>query len=323
MKSRKIVLISVLICMIFSLCSCSFSNGNKQFKISFIVKTEKSDFFNHMKNGAFAASSEFNTELSFAGCENEDDYEEQKRLIDKAVENGSDVIVLSAIDSDKLKDSVKNAADKKVKIICVDSGVDSPYVSSLIGTDDALAGEDAAKTAVGAFPKDKKIKIGILKTDNVSNNIRLRENGFKEYIAKCENAVIAAEKNTENNEKSAYEAAERLLFENPDINAIVGFNEWTSIGVGMATADLGLEKKVKAIGFDTNLKCVELLESEKMYALIVQNPYAMGYLGVKNAYLLAEGKNGDVPENIYTDTVCVTKENLFDEDISKIVFSMK
>ena len=56
-----------------------------------------------------------------------------------------------------------------------------------------------------------------------------------------------------------------------------------------------------------------------MDALIVQNPFAIGYLGVRNAARLALGNDiGD--RVISTAMTTVTKENLFDADIQKILF---
>ena len=56
-----------------------------------------------------------------------------------------------------------------------------------------------------------------------------------------------------------------------------------------------------------------------MDTLSVQTPFAIGYLGVKNAAVLASG--GSISEKtIYTAVTPVNKENLFDEDVQKIIF---
>ena len=61
-----------------------------------------------------------------------------------------------------------------------------------------------------------------------------------------------------------------------------------------------------------------MLETGEMDALIVQNPFAIGYLGVKNAAALADGKKTE--SVMYTETTIITKENLFDEDSQKVLF---
>ena len=62
-----------------------------------------------------------------------------------------------------------------------------------------------------------------------------------------------------------------------------------------------------------------MLETGEMDALIVQNPFAIGYLGVEKAAALISGEISQ-SDDIYTDVTTVTKENLFDDDIQKILF---
>ena len=72
------------------------------------------------------------------------------------------------------------------------------------------------------------------------------------------------------------------------------------------------------IGFDNNPVSIQMLEDGIVDALIVQNPFAIGYLGVEEAYYLSRGQSSK--ENIYTKTVVITKDNMFQEDNQKIVF---
>ena len=65
-----------------------------------------------------------------------------------------------------------------------------------------------------------------------------------------------------------------------------------------------------------------MIETGEMNALIVQNPFAIGYLGVEKATALISGDN--VGEgNLYTDVTTVTKDNLYDDDIQKMLFRFK
>ena len=62
-----------------------------------------------------------------------------------------------------------------------------------------------------------------------------------------------------------------------------------------------------------------MIETGEMDALIVQNPFAMGYLSIKNATELTAGIQPASPE-LYTEVIAVTQENMFDSDIQKILF---
>ena len=64
-----------------------------------------------------------------------------------------------------------------------------------------------------------------------------------------------------------------------------------------------------------------MLETGEMDALIVQNPFAIGYLGVQSAHRLLNGKTLE-PETV-TETTAVTAENMFDSDIQKILFKFE
>ena len=61
----------------------------------------------------------------------------------------------------------------------------------------------------------------------------------------------------------------QLLVEHPEINVIVGFNEPIAVGAAMAVHSLGLAGRVRMVGFDTNVKCIDLLQSGAVSALIV------------------------------------------------------
>ena len=59
-----------------------------------------------------------------------------------------------------------------------------------------------------------------------------------------------------------------------------------------------------------------MLETGEVDALIVQNPYAMGYLGVESAYNLLN----EIPikgKQVDTETICATRENMYDDEYQK------
>ena len=112
----------------------------------------------------------------------------------------------------------------------------------------------------------------------------------------------------------------KLWRERPEINVIATFNEWTSLGVGWAVRDLGIRDKTTVVAFDSNVVSVGMLESGEVDALIVQNPYAMGYLGVEKAYQLLTGQKIS-EKKVDTATTMVNRDNMFSEECQKILFA--
>lgn len=162
-----------------------------------------------------------------------------------------------------------------------------------------------------------KIIIGLVNYDPNSANGQEREAGLR-AVAEEKGATVAGVVNVDSNIESATAGALELLNEHPEINAIVGFNEWTTLGVGYAVEQLGLADTVAAVGFDSNVVSIGMLETGEMDALIVQNPFAIGYIGVQTAYELLN--NGEVDETILTSATVVTRENMFSESIQRILF---
>ena len=75
------------------------------------------------------------------------------------------------------------------------------------------------------------------------------------------------------------------------------------------------------MGFDSNVATVDGLQEGSVDALIVQNPYAMGYLGVESAYQLLTGQA--VEPTVDTSTQIVYRSNLFALDSQKALFAFE
>ena len=347
--------------------SCSgVSSPQDSYKIAVIAKSTVSDFWQNVRRGVKAAATEYNIEISFDGPENEEDYVAQNEMITSSVARGVDAIVLSAIDYYESVDAVNAAVAAGVKVVMIDSGVDSDKISSFIGTDNygagRLAGEAVLDAAIKMNNDDdsnvdstadsntdsitdrvadtesndgdvtksndisnndggdidySKIIIGLVNYDPNSANGQEREAGLR-AVAEENGATVAGVVNVDSNIDSATAGAIELLSEHPEINVIVGFNEWTTLGVGYAVEQLGLADEVAAVGFDSNVVSIGMLETGEMDALVVQNPFAIGYLGVKSAYLLLSGT--EIAQSTLTTATVVTKDNMFDEQNQRILF---
>ena len=71
------------------------------------------------------------------------------------------------------------------------------------------------------------------------------------------------------------------------------------------------------IGFDAGKLLIEGVKSGDIDSLVVQNPYRMGYEGVKT--LVASLQGGDVPRRIDTGVTLITKENLETAEIQALL----
>ena len=74
--------------------------------------------------------------------------------------------------------------------------------------------------------------------------------------------------------------------------------------------------------FDSNVKSIGMLEKGNVDALIVQNPYAMGYLGIEQINTLLNGQKPEKKETA-TSSILVTRENMYDDKSQKALFSFE
>lgn len=292
----------------------------KKQKVVLLTKSTNSAFWGSVYSGANAASAEYNLELLFEGPANEEDFETQNKMIEQAVEEGADAIVFSAVDYEENADAIDAAAKRGVKIIVIDSDVNSKMASCHIGTDNYKAGCTAGEAVQSsAYPK---LNVGIVNFDKNSENGQTREKGFRETIEKDERATIVDSINVRSSTESAKAETEKMMRAHPEINVIATFNEWTSLGVGYAVKELGIAESTMVVAFDSNVVSVGMLETGEVDALVVQNPYAMGYLGVESAYNLLNDYGLEFKE-MDTSTILVTKENMYEDESQRALFAFE
>ena len=336
MKNAKRLAALFLTAAVLLTAGCSRKTVTSQRSVWFIAKSTNTEFWKSAFAGANAAKSEYNVNLTICGPETEEDYEEQNRLIDEAVAAGADAIVYSAISYTKNAEAITRAAKQGLKIAVIDSDVDSDGVGVRIGTDNVEAGRMAGRAALQT--DWDSLTVGIVNFDLGSRNGQERESGFREVLAGDPRVKDIYTINVNADATTAQVRTVQLLVEHPEINVIVGFNEPEefdelghvvavrgdepiAVGAAMAVHSLGLAGRVRMVGFDTNVKCIDLLQSGAVSALIVQNPYAMGYLGVEAVCNLLDGQTYRTAELLDTATRTVTKETMFTIENQKALFS--
>ena len=317
-RNRRAVLCGALALTL--LCGCGGEqDASQRHSVALVVKSTQSEFFRSVFAGAEAAAAEYNIELSIAGPETEEDYETQNRLIAEAVRAGAEAIVFSAIDQEENAAAIDAAAQAGLQIVTIDSSVDSDQVSTYIGTDNYAAGQMAAQAALEQV--EGPLSVGLVNYDEGTANGQERERGVLDALARCGRASVAAEITTLVDAGQAREDTAALLAGHPDINVLVAFNEPTSVGAAQAVEELGLEEQVFLVGFDSNVATIEGLQTGSVDALVVQNPYAMGYLGVESAYRLLTGQAEELAPMVDTSTQIVYRSNLFSLDSQKALFA--
>lgn len=325
MSYSKKILFILLILSILGFTACGVRSDNidvtgAKDHVVVITKSTVSTYWKTTFAGARAAATEYNLDISFQGPDNEEDYESQNDMIRQAVADGAKAIIFSAVDYNANAEAVNEAIDQGVKVVNIDSDVNSDKVSCRISTDNYKAGEMVGQALLESG--QDKLRVGIVNFAAITDNGQKREKGFRDYVAENDNVELVAGINVNSTMEDAKAGTLKMLREYPQINAIVTFNEWTSLGVGYAIQEMNLAERTYVVAFDSNVVCVDMLETGEVDALIVQNPYAMGYLGVEYAAKLINGENPK-QKLIDTTTALITRENMFEPENQRVLFAFE
>lgn len=317
-QSRRLALCGAL--LLACLCGCGTDSAlSTRYSVALITKSTDSEFFLSAFAGARAAATEYNLDLTITGPGTEEDYETQNRMIGEAVEAGADAIVFSAIGYEENAPAIDAAAAAGVQIVSIDSGVGSNHVSTYIGTDNYAAGKMAAQAALERV--EGPLRVGIVNYNEGTANGQERVQGALDSLAESGRAQVSAVITTLVDVPRAQTDTVALLLAHPEINVLMAFNEPTSVGVAEAVRVLDRSEDIFFVGFDSNVVTIDGLQEGWVDALIVQNPYAMGYLGVESAYKLLSGQGGGLESVVDTSTQIVDRENIFTMDGQKALFA--
>lgn len=113
---------------------------------------------------------------------------------------------------------------------------------------------------------------------------------------------------------------ENILSAHPNLAGIFATTEAGTLGAVQALIARGKIGQVKVVGFDTAADEITALRNGGVQALIVQDPFKMGYLGVKAA-LDAIAKR-PVEKRIDTGVYVISTENMETPEMRRVLYPL-
>jgi ribose transport system substrate-binding protein len=286
-----------------------------QHSIAVIPKGTTHIYWQSVKAGAEAAGKEFGYAIQWNGPERETDRERQIQIIEDFIVQKVDGIVLAPLDKDALVPSVEKLASLKIPCAIIDSGIKTDQYVTFAATDNYHGGVLAAQR-MGEILGGKGNVI-VLKYVPGSASTTERENGFIETIQKqFPDMKIVDSKYGQDTVETALQAAEDMLTRNSDVQGFYACNAPTAVAALQALQSQN-RPQIKMVGFDAEKALIDGLKSGKIDALIVQNPFKMGYEGVKAVVAAIKGQ--PVEKKIDTGVAVVTKPDLDKPEIKALL----
>jgi ribose transport system substrate-binding protein len=272
-------------------------------------------FWLTVKAGADSAGREFDAEIIWKGPTQETDIAGQIAILEDYINKRISAIVMAACDSKALIPTIQKAIDSKIPVITIDSGVDSDLPLSFIATDNVEAARKGAQALAELMGGNGSVACIPFVPGAATST--MREHGFTDEIKKFPGVKLAATQYSQSDVAIGMAVMEDILTAHPDLGGVFAANEAGTIGVVQAVKSRGRVGRVKVVGFDAAANEVEALKDGVVDALIVQDPFKMGYLGVKVALDAVWGK--PIEKRIDTGVYVVTRESISDPMIQRII----
>ena len=316
-KALPIIILFVVIAVIFigiGISRKGQQSGQRQ--VAVIPKGITHVFWESIRRGAEKAGAEAGVKIFWNGPEREGNREMQIQIIEDCITQKVSGFVLAPIDNKALVPSVEKIYARDIPCVIIDSGIDTDKYVSFVATDNYKGGVIAAKR-MGKILNGKG-KIVVVKYAPGSASTMKREDGFINTIEKeFPDIEIVDTKYGLDTVETALQAAEDLLTKNAELDGIFACNESTSVGTLRALQSQRRAGKMKMIGFDAGGLLLEGVRTGVVDSLVVQNPYKMGYEGVRTLIAALDGTK--VERRLDTGVTLVTKDNLETAEIQALL----
>lgn len=231
----------------------------------------------------------------------------QQELITNLLAAGVDGIAISPIDADSQTDFLNNLATNTL-LVCADSDAASTKRVCYIGTDNVLAGKQAAELIKAALPEGGKIilTVGYANAQNTKDRVQGIRDGLAGSKIEIVDTLADGQKITE-----AQKNAEDALAKYPDLAGMVGISGYHGPALLAAASHANKTGQVKLVCFDDNSETLAGIVAGTIYGTIAQNPFQIGLQTILHMDKYLRGDKMQLSEGkILTSSRALTKENV-------------
>jgi len=313
-RTRLTLAVLVLLMGLGLTTGCSKASSKKV--VAVIPKGQAHIFWQTVHAGAAAAGKEFNLTIEWNGPPAENDFSQQVEIVENFISRRVDGIVLAPTTEKGLVNVIEKAKKEGIPVTIFDSAADTQDYVSFVATDNYAGGQMAAKR-LGQILHGKG-NVAIIATMPGGASTTARELGFEETLAKDFPAMkVVAKQFGMSDYAKSLAVSEDILTANQNLNGMFASNESSAVGAVQALKARGLGGKIPFVGFDSSQPLLDALKDGIVDSLVLQDPYKMGYEGVKS---LADLWTGRTPaKRIDSGARLVTREDLDKPEFQKLL----
>ena len=283
--------------------------------IAVIPKLTNTVFWQAVLAGAKEAGKDFGYEIIWDGPDRETNSARQIQIVDDAIARQVAGVVIAPVDRMELVSSVDKLAGLKIPCAIVDSGIETIQFLSFASTDNYEGGVLAARRMGQVL--GGKGNVLVVRHLAGSHATLKRVSGFTETLAKeFPDIKIADSQSGQDTAETAKKVTLEMLQRNADVQGLFACNVDVSVGA-LQALQAAKRPEVKMVAFDPDKTLLDGLRTGQVDAIVLQNPYKMGYEGVQALAMHLKGQT--VPRIIDTGVEMVTDKSLTEPKILKLL----
>jgi ribose transport system substrate-binding protein len=294
-------------------------------EIPVIIKATDSDFWQYVWVGAknYELENPGKVKVTLYGPKSEADIDKQIAILEDVIAKNPKCIVMASTSSDAPVAAFEKARAGGTKIITIDNKVKTD-VESFLATDNIKGGALAADMLVESL-KAKKVELkGKVSLISAMAGIQVlgnRDQGFTNRMKElAPNIKVLETKYVDNDIVKAMGVAKDQMAANADLIGFFADNNHTGDGVARAIAEEKVQGKIFATAFDSDPEEVKALGEGSIYALVLQDPFGMGFKGVDSCLKALAGQK--LSEYVNTGATAVKKDNMNKPEIKGLLDPM-
>ncbi len=284
----------------------SGGGGGQSYALELVQGVRNEPFYITMACGAKAAAQAAGSTLTVTGP-NQWDVQEQTQVVHSVTAKHPDATLIAPVDDTAMIAPMKQMKQSGVTIVQVDTHVtDMSLGVSWIASNNTLGGKRAADTLAKLI--GGKGTVLVVNVQAGTSTTDARGDGFVQQMkAKYPNITVLPMQYDKDDPAKAAQIVTSTLSAHPDLAGIFATNLNSTVGAGTGLRETGKIGDVKLVGFDAEPKEIQMLKKGEAQALIAQEPYKIGQLGVQQALKALAGK--PTTAKIKTKLIAITAKD--------------
>lgn len=282
------------------------ADSGKPYQLTFVCPIVGLEYWDMCADGIKAADADFGTETQIVGPSDPATFvAEVPNYMEAAIATKPDgLMAYSGLDY--MPPLIEKADNEGIAFIAIDSDAPESKRLAYVGTDPYNAGYASGLALLDACG-DEPLKIGILCSGLSSEKEMAEVDAFKEALEGHDYEILAMEE-TQADLATGVTKMQAMVQTYPEMNAVLGTSAYDVQAAAKIKVEMGLDDMV-LIGYDDQEETLNYIREGVINGIIVQDPYNMGYMGVKLLKDYLDGK--PLEQEVYdTGTITVTAENV-------------